>query len=89
MSASLATRRAHLLAERAIEVVADRGLAERLPAAHWRAVVDDLRGACRTGQWEAGLAQAVDAVTAVLAAHFPEDPDRPKANELPDAVVRC
>lgn len=78
-----------LLAERAIEIVADRGLAQRVPADEWAAVVDRLRAALHTGRPEAGLTAAVDAVDLWLCRHFPAAAQRPNPNELPDGVVRA
>jgi uncharacterized membrane protein len=73
-----------LLAEHAIEIVADRGVARQVPQAHWDAVVGGMREAFRAGRFEDGLAQAVDAVDAMLAHHFPLVAGQPNANELPD-----
>lgn len=78
-----------LLAERAIEIVADRALARRVPPAHWQAVVERLRADLQTASPEAALAGAIDAVDAWLCQHFPADGQRPNPNELPDAVVRA
>lgn len=74
-----------LLAERAIEVVADRGLLPYVSAEEWRAMVQRLGAALHAGHFEAGLAHAIDEVSAVLRAHFTlaEGADNP--NELPDA----
>ncbi len=76
-----------LLAEHAIEIVADRGLNRRVDAAQWHAVVDGLGRSLKAGQFEQGLIQAVRAVEGLLAEHFPPDPSAPPRNELPDAVV--
>jgi uncharacterized membrane protein len=73
-----------LLAERAIEIVADRGLNSRVPAEEWPRVVQAMRGAFREGRYEDGLNQAVDAVTALLVAHFPLAAGDANPNELPD-----
>jgi uncharacterized membrane protein len=76
-----------LLAEHAIEVVADRGLARHVPDGQWQEIVAHMRDAFRAGRYEEGLAQAVDEVTALLARHYPTEPGAPNANELPDAPV--
>ncbi len=76
-----------LLAEHAIEVVADRGLNQRVTAAQWQAIVEGLRQSLRGGQFEQGLLDAIRAVETLLAEHFPADPATPPRNELPDAVV--
>ncbi|MDZ7591268.1 MAG: TPM domain-containing protein [Rubrivivax sp.] len=73
-----------LLAEHAIEIVADRGLARQVPQAHWDALVGGMREAFRAGRFEAGLAQAIDAVDAMLVRHFPLGAGEPNPNELPD-----
>ncbi len=75
-----------LLAEHAIEIVADRGLARHVTPAQWDTLIDGMREAFRTGQFEAGLAQAVDAVDALLRRHFPLQPGQTNPNELPDAA---
>jgi len=73
-----------LLAEHAIEIVADRGVARVVPQAHWDKVLDGMRQAFRAGRFEEGLAQAVDAVDAELAEHFPLAAGAANPNELPD-----
>lgn len=75
------------LTERRLEIVADRGLNERVSPAQWQALAQDLAVALRQGHVEAGLHAALDAVTLLLETHFPADPHRPNPNELPDAVV--
>ena len=74
-----------LLAEHAIEVVADRGLARLVPQAHWDDLLAGMREAFRAGRFEQGLQAAVQAVDAMLAAHFPLAEGQPNPNELPDA----
>lgn len=73
-----------LLAERAIEIVADRGLTQRVPQATWDALIGAMRQAFRDGQFEQGLQQAVDAVDALLRQHFPLATGQTNPNELPD-----
>ena len=73
-----------LLAEHAIEIVADRGLARQVPQAHWDTLVGGMREAFRGGRFEAGLEQAVDAVDAMLVRHFPLAEGQQNPNELPD-----
>ncbi len=76
-----------LLAERAIEVVADRGLDRLVDAAEWQRLLAAMAGAFREAHFEEGLAAAVDAVDALLARHFPLAAGRANINELPDAPV--
>ena len=75
-----------LLAEHAIEVVADRGLARAVPPETWQQLVAGMREAFRAGLFEDGLAQAVDRVDALLVAHFPLAAGQANPNELPDAA---
>ena len=76
-----------LLADHAIEFVADRGLNSRVSAAQWHDIIDSLRQHLRADRHEAGLSAAVAAVDALLTAHFPLAPGEKNPNELPDAVV--
>lgn len=73
-----------LLAERAIEVVADRGLARHVPEAQWRALVERMAPHFRQGRFEEGLGLALEEVTRLLAQHFPAEAGQLRANELPD-----
>jgi uncharacterized membrane protein len=75
-----------LLAEHAIEIVADRGLARHVPPGHWQAVLAHMREAFRAGRFEAGLMQAVDEVEALLQLHFPLEEGEANPNELGDQV---
>ena len=74
-----------LLAEQAIEIVADRGLARHVPPAYWQGIVAGMSEAFRAGRYEDGLNAAIDAVDAVLLAHFPLAEGAPNPNELPNA----
>ncbi|HVZ46800.1 MAG TPA: TPM domain-containing protein [Ramlibacter sp.] len=76
-----------LLAERAIEIVADRGLDAQVSEASWREIVARMSDAFRAGRFEEGLTQAIDEVTALLVQHFPAEPGAANVNELPDEPV--
>jgi uncharacterized membrane protein len=73
-----------LLAEHAIEIVADRGVARHVAPGHWHGIVQAMRTRFRAGEFEPGLLQAVEAVEALLCAHFPSAAQAPNPNELPD-----
>jgi uncharacterized membrane protein len=75
-----------LLAEQAIEIVADRGLTRHVPQAQWDALVDGMRAAFAQRRFETGLAAAVAAVDSLLRQHFPLAPGEVNPNELPDDV---
>lgn len=77
-----------LLAERSIEIVADRALTQRVSPAQWQAMVARLSERLRAGAVEDGMTQALGEVSAVLVAHFPAPAGWQRVNELPDCVVR-
>ena len=77
-----------LLAEHAIEFVADRALARRVSPGEWQAIVDGLAVRLRSGEFEDGLTQALEEVSALLVLNFPAEAGAVRPNELPDAVVR-
>lgn len=72
-----------LQADRAIEIVADRGIDRRVDAAQWQQIVATIGAAMRSGRPEDGLNAAIDAVDALLRQHFPERPTG-SSNELDD-----
>ena len=74
-----------LLAEHRIEIVADRGLTQRIEPAVWTQMLAEMRAAFRRGEFEAGLADAVDRVGALLQQAFPMAAGTANVNELPDA----
>jgi uncharacterized membrane protein len=76
-----------LLAERAIEIVADRGLNAHVPALEWATIAEAMQSAFRDGRFEAGLIAAIDAVDALLVRHFAALPGVADTNELPDAPL--
>jgi uncharacterized membrane protein len=74
-----------LLAERKIEIVADRGLVRHVPQGHWDGILAGMREDFRAGRFEAGLMRAIDAVEALLLQHFTLPSGASNVNELPDA----
>lgn len=77
-----------LLAEHAIEFVADRALSRRVDGAQWQAIVDRLGNHLQNGHFEDGLTQALEEVSALLVEHFPAATDAWRPNELSNAVLR-
>ncbi|MFT3856044.1 MAG: TPM domain-containing protein [Aquabacterium sp.] len=76
-----------LLADRRIEILADRGLRERVPATTWQAMVERLGQQLSQGDFETGLAAAIHDVERLLKQFFPAATHQRNPNELPDAVV--
>ena len=74
-----------LIAERKIELVADRGISARVPQEKWQTIVDDLARAFAGDDPAAGVLVAVNAIGALLAHHYPVQ--RGDRNELPDHPV--
>lgn len=75
-----------LLAEHAIELVADRGLNAHVKAGQWQAMVQHMGAAFASGHFEDGLTQALSEVSAPLVQHFPAGLT-PNSNDLPDTPV--
>lgn len=71
-----------LMADRDVEIVADRGLNGRVQAAEWEAICHDMEADFRRGAYEAGVRQGIRAIGELLARHFPRPAD--DRNELPD-----
>jgi uncharacterized membrane protein len=74
-----------LLADRRVEIVADRGIDRKVSAEDWQGIVRSMEASFREGRYEEGAIAGVRSVSELLAAHFPlRHGDR---NELPDRPV--
>jgi uncharacterized membrane protein len=73
-----------LLAEHAIEIVADRGLSRHVSEAQWRELLQGMAAQFKAGRFEEGLAATVDAVSALLERHFAANAGALNPNELPN-----
>ena len=74
-----------LLADRDVEIIADRGIHARLGNAVWEAICRDMEASFREGRFEGGVISGIRAISNHLQQHFPA---RPVAlNELPDKPV--
>jgi len=71
------------LAERYARIIADEGVAQKVPNAEWQAAIDALTGHMRDGRIAAGFIAAIERCGAVLAAHAPPDGS---PNTLPDRL---
>jgi uncharacterized membrane protein len=74
-----------LLADRNVEIIADRGIDAQVGAAAWEQICRDMEAAFGNGHFEAGVIEGIEAITRHLAKHFPKH--GPGRNELPDAPV--
>ncbi len=73
-----------LLADHRIEIVADRGFDGLVSAGQWRSVCEAIEARLKAGAAEAAVLAGVEALSALLAEHFPRGADDIDRNELPD-----
>lgn len=74
-----------LLADARVEIVADRGISAKVPAAQWEAICHSMEARFREGQFENGVIEGLRAISALLTQHFPPVGDNP--NELSNRPV--
>jgi len=74
-----------LLADRDVEIVADRGIDAKVGPEEWERICGNMESAFRQGDFEAGVVGGIREVTRHLAEHFPPIGD--DRNELPDKPV--
>jgi len=74
-----------LLADRDVEIVADRGIDRQVPAGAWQAICARMEAAFRDARLVEGVVVGIEEIAALLAAHFPRV--GAVANELPDKPV--
>jgi uncharacterized membrane protein len=70
------------LVDHDVEILADRGIAAKVPQAAWDALCRDLETAMRAGRCREGVLAAIETTTRLLVEHFPAAHDNP--NELSD-----
>jgi uncharacterized membrane protein len=74
-----------LLADRDVEILADRGIDALVSTAEWQTICSMMEVDFAKGNFEAGVLKGIEAVTWQLAKHFPKRGTG--RNELPDAPV--
>ena len=72
-----------LLADRDVEIVADRGIHAKVGDAAWESVCRDIEAAFRDGLFADGAQAGIDAINGLLARHYPRAGGT-AANDLPD-----
>jgi uncharacterized membrane protein len=74
-----------LLADRDVEIVADRGIDAKVGPREWERICRQMEAAFRQSDFEGGVLGGIREVTRHLAEHFPPTGD--DRNELPDKPV--
>ena len=74
-----------LLADRDVEIVADRGIDRAVNDAAWQAICTRMETSFREGRFAEGVVTGVVEISALLAQHFPRTGTG--ANEIPDRPV--
>jgi uncharacterized membrane protein len=74
-----------LLADRHVEIVADRGVHSKVGSQEWEIICRKMETAFKQGNYEGGVVSGIQAVTQHLMKHFPAS--GAGQNELPDRPV--
>jgi uncharacterized membrane protein len=74
-----------LLADRTVEIIADRGIDAKVGAAGWTKICADMQIDFKAGNFESGVIKGIAEVSRQLAIYFPKH--GAGVNELPDAPV--
>jgi uncharacterized membrane protein len=73
-----------LLADHDVEIVADRGIHQRVGTAAWEAICREMEAHFRAGRFEQGVLDGIERISRHLEAHYPP---RGGADELPNRPV--
>ncbi len=71
-----------LLADKDVEIVADRGIDRLVGYDSWEAICRDMESLFKKGEYEAGVLQGIAEISAHLQRHFPHQSS--KKNEIPN-----
>jgi uncharacterized membrane protein len=74
-----------LMADHVVEIIADRGIAARVPQSEWQAVCRQMEQHYRAGRFGEGSVAGIRGVGALLGRHFPGK--KQSDNELPNQPV--
>ena len=75
-----------LLADRDVEIVADRGINARVRNEEWESICREMEAAFAHGRFESGVIAGIEAIGRHLQEHFPTETGGGE-NELPDRPV--
>ena len=74
-----------LLADRSVEIVADRGIHAKVESREWDAVCREMEAAFRSAEYQRGVIAGIQAISEHLGRHFPSQASG--KNELSDRPV--
>lgn len=74
-----------LLADRAVEIVADRGIHSKVGSEEWGKICRKMEAAFKQANYETGVVRGIETITQHLLKHFPDA--SAGQNELPDKPV--
>lgn len=74
------------LAERHVEILADVAIDSKVEQLKWQKIVDDFAASAHAGRVEAGLTDAINALSRILAEHFPVAGER--SNAFSNRLIR-
>lgn len=75
-----------LFADRDVEIIADRGINQKVHADEWERICKDMEACFKKGSFEQGITSGISEITTHLAKHFPFIGN--DTNELPNKPVR-
>ncbi len=73
-----------LLSERKIQIIADKGINDKVENATWQKIAESVAEHFKMGKYLDGIIKGLEQIGEVLAQHFPIKPD--DINELPDDI---
>lgn len=76
-----------LLAERDVEIMADRGIAKQVPETEWERICRLMEAEFRQGRFEHGVLLGIEAIDVHLRQWFPLEGAEPNLNEQADRPV--
>ncbi len=75
-----------LLADRNVEIIADRGLNKKISKDEWQQICHLMEQSFKKNEFEAGVLKGIEGIAKKLVLHYPEE-DKNNANELSDKPV--
>lgn len=76
-----------LLADRKIEIIADRGINAIVGNDGWKNICGEIEKLFRNGKFEEGVLHGINEINAILVKHFPGAEGKENHNELPNRPV--